>query len=140
MARLSALLVAALGTLVPGPVATLVRTCAPWDGAAIALFLTDRPPAEAYPPAPYVSVTVYRSLPEILGRRFEITPESSRIGSGQVCPATGPCRVAARATVSFAGLNRDSTVGVTYRIELGPKEVISGRIRARLNPERPMCG
>jgi hypothetical protein len=124
----------------PAPNVALVQTCAPWDGPAIALFVTDQPAVATYPSPPYSSITIYRSVSEVLNRSFEVGVTTQNVGSGGVCPAMGECTPARTATVSFGGLEADSTVAVTYRIEASPDRVIAGKGRARLNPAHEMCG
>jgi hypothetical protein len=120
--------------------ASLVQTCAPWDGPAVALFLTDEPSTAAYPQPPYSGITVYRSVPEALGHRFDVGPATQDIGNAQICPAAGECQPVRAASVTFRGLAADSTVAITYRLELTSGRVITGQARARLHPLMEMCG
>jgi hypothetical protein len=125
----------------PGPTlnTVLVETCAPWDGPAVALFLTEHAAVDSYPSPPYSAITVYRSLPQLLGRRFEVGPDTPNLGSGQVCPGAGSCTPAPGATIAFGGLNPDGTVGVIYRLEVAGGPVQTGRVRARLSPMPRRC-
>lgn len=120
--------------------ASLVQTCAPFDGPAVTLFLTDEPSEAAYPPAPYSGITIYRSVSEVQGHRFDVGPGTQNIGNAQICPATGECEPAQAAAVTFRALEADSTVAVTYRLELVSGRVITGQTRARLHPRAEMCG
>ena len=120
--------------------AALVQTCAPFDGPAIALFLTERPPVAAYPEPPYWAITVYRSISDVLGRDFDVSLETQNLGQGQVCPSVGACYPAPEASVSFRRLDADSTVEVTYRFVLSSDSVITGGARARLHPAAGRCG
>ena len=133
-----------LGCATPGPQApilnaVLVETCAPWDGPAVALFLTEQPAVDSYPSPPYSAIVVYRGLSQLLGRRFEVGPDTPNLGSGQACPAAGSCAPAPGATIAFGGLNPDRTVGVTYRLEVAGRPVLTGRARARLSPMPRRC-
>lgn len=119
--------------------AVLVETCAPWDGAAVALFLTERAAVDSYPSPPYSAITVYRDLPKLLGRRFEVGRDTPNLGSGHACPATGPCVPAPGASIAFGGLNPDGTIEVTYRLEASGGAVLTGRARARLSPIPRRC-
>jgi hypothetical protein len=118
----------------------VIPTCAPWDGPAVALFLTERPATRGYPAAPYSSITVYRGLTDVLGRRFEVGPATSNLGFAQDCPKIDACSPARAATVTFGGLNSDSTIAVTYRLELHSGRVLGGQIRPRLYPPAGFCG
>jgi len=119
--------------------AMLLETCAPWDGPAVALFLTEQAAVDSYPSSPYSSITVYQSLAELLGRRFDLGPDTPNLGSGSVCPATGECATAPVAMIAFGGLNPDSTIGVTYRLEAADGRVLSGAAQARLSPIPRRC-
>ena len=118
----------------------LVQTCAPWDGPAVALFLTDQPAVATYPSAPYSSIVVYRSLSAALGKRFDIGPEAQNVGYAQSCPVGGECQPARGAWVSFGGFNADSTVQVEYRIDMTTARVMRGSVRARFHPTAALCG
>lgn len=126
--------------LEPAPNAALVQTCAPWDGPAIALFLTDQPAVATFPARPYSAITIYRGLPEVLGHHFDVGPEIQDLGRGEICPATGECRPAQVASVTFGQLDADSTVQVTYRLEAPPERAMGGTGRARLHPATGFCG
>jgi hypothetical protein len=134
----------ALGCATPlpqGPTlnAVLVETCAPWDGPAVALFLTEQPAVDSYPAPPYREITLYHRLPQLLGRRFEVGPDTPNLGSGQSCPAAGDCAPVPSATIAFGGLNPDGTIGVIYRLEVAGGPVQAGRARARLSPVPRRC-
>jgi hypothetical protein len=120
--------------------AALVPTCAPWDGSATALFLTEQSAVATYPQPPYWAITIYRSVPDIVGRDFVVSAETQNLGQGQVCPSVGACYPAPEASVSLSRLNADSTVDVRYRFDLTPDSVITGKARARLYPASGMCG
>ena len=124
----------------PGPNAALVQTCAPWDGAAVALFLTDQPPVPTYPTAPYTEITLYHGVSEITSRRFEIGPETPNTGFAQECPQAGVCVPARAASVAFGELNADSTIAVSYRLESASGRVVRGEVRPRLSPMAARCG
>ena len=118
----------------------LVQTCAPWDGPAVALFLTDQPAVATYPSAPYSSIVVYRSVSDVLGKRFDVSPETQNVGYAQICPSGGECQPARGAWVSFGAFNADSTVRVEYRIDMAPDRVMRGKARARFHPTAALCG
>ena len=124
----------------PGPNAALVQTCAPWDGAAVALFLTDQPSVPTYPTAPYTEITVYHGVSQITGRRFDVGPDTPSTGFAQECPQTGACAPARTASVAFGELNADSTIAVSYRLESASGRVLRGEVRPRLSPMAALCG
>jgi hypothetical protein len=127
-------------SLPSAPNAALVQTCAPWDGPAVALFLTDQPAVATYPSAPYAAIMVYRSISAVVGHHFDVSPESQNLGQAQICPAVGECQPANGASVSFRELRADSTVEVEYRLDLAPNRVMTGKGRARFYPTAALCG
>jgi len=124
----------------PPPYAALLQTCAPWDGPAVALFLTDVPAAASYPPPPYSAITIHRGIAAVLGHGFEVGSETRELGFGQICPADDECRPARSASITFSGMNADSTVQVAYRFELAQGGILKGKARARFHPEPALCG
>jgi hypothetical protein len=119
--------------------ATLMPSCAPWDGPAVTLFLTSRPTI-SHPVPPYSAIMVYRSVTQVLGRRFEVSPMTPNLGVGQVCPLDGDCSSSDAAWVNFGGLNPDSTLEITYSIEQASGPTSHGRVRARFHPNAAFCG
>jgi hypothetical protein len=119
--------------------AVLLETCAPSDGPAVTLFLTEQAAVDSYPSPPYLAISVYRPLRQILGRRFDLSPDAPGPGSGQACGAGGTCAPAPGATIAFGGMNADSTIGVTYRLDAADGRVLSGAVRARLSPVPRRC-
>lgn len=61
------------------------------------------------------------------------------------CGASGPGAAPSdgpgdAAWVSFGGLETDSTIAVTYRVEVSSGRLLRGRARARLHPRSMFCG
>jgi hypothetical protein len=140
LAGMIALACTAPESLGPGLNAALVQTCAPWDGPAVALFLTDQPAVATYPTPPYSAITVYKGVSEVMGRHFTVSPDSQNVGYANACPAVGDCQPARSASVTFHQLDADSTVEVEYRIDFALNRIVSGRVRARLHPAAGFCG
>jgi hypothetical protein len=122
------------------PSATLLQTCAPWDGPAVSLFLTDSPAVSTYPAPPYRSITIYRDVSEVLGEQFEVTAITQQVGIAQDCAPAGRCTPVVGAAVQFGGLGADSTILVTYRFQRAGGGVQSGIVKARLYPQARLCG
>jgi hypothetical protein len=122
------------------PSATLLQTCAPWDGPAVSLFLTDSPAVSTYPAPPYRSITIYRDVSEVLGEQFEVTAITQQVGIAQDCASAGRCTPVVGAAVRFGGLGADSTILVTYRFQRAGGGVQSGIVKARLYPQARLCG
>jgi hypothetical protein len=120
--------------------AALVQTCAPWDGPAVSLFLTGVAAAPGYPTAPYSAITIYKSVSQIEGRQFSVSSSTSNLGSAEDCPRVGECGQVAGASISFGALAADSTMTVTYRLDLGAGRVLRGAVQPRLYPPPGFCG
>lgn len=120
--------------------ASLVQTCAPWDGPAVGLYLTTLPPASTYPEPPFLAVMVYKSVPDIQGKSFTVSPGTTNLGSAQDCSSASSCVPADQARISFGLLAADSTIQVTYRIEFPSDRVLVGQVRPRLLPAPGLCG
>lgn len=120
--------------------ASLIQTCAPWDGPAVGLYLTTAPPASTYPDPPYLSITVYKGVPDIQGNSFTVSPGTTNLGSAMDCPTTSSCVPAELARVSFGMLAGDSTIQVTYRIEFPSDRILVGQVHPRLLPAPGLCG
>lgn len=120
--------------------ASLVQTCAPWDGPAVGLYLTATAPTSTYPEPPFLSVMVYKSVPDIEGKTFTVSPGTTDLGSAQDCSSTSSCVPADKARVSFGVLAADSTIQVTYRLEFSSTRILVGQVRPRLLPAPGLCG
>jgi hypothetical protein len=130
----------AAGTTAGPTNASLIQTCAPWDGPAVGLFLTTTAPVTSYPDPPYLSITVYKGVPDIQGRSFTVSPGTAELGSAQDCSTISSCVPAEEARVSFGLLGSDSTIQVTYRIEFASDRILTGQVRPRLLPAPGLCG
>jgi len=119
--------------------AKLARSCAPFDGPAVTLYLSDHPIEGAVPTPPYKMISVYRGLDEVLGHRFEI--ESTQLGSAGECLSASDCRsYVGGAVINFGALGSDSTITVSYRIFLSAENELSGSVYPKLDPAPALCG
>jgi hypothetical protein len=60
--------------------AVIYRTIAPWDGAAVQLFLSEKPLTQGAPDKPRVSVRIYQSASEVSKKRVHLDSKESRAG------------------------------------------------------------
>jgi hypothetical protein len=120
--------------------ASLIQTCAPWDGPAVGLFLTTSPPPSTYPEPPYLSITVYKSVSEIQGKSFTVNSGTAQLGIAQDFPTIVSCAIAEEARVTFGFLGSDSTVQVSYRLEFSKNRILVGQVRPRLRAAPGLCG
>lgn len=83
----------------PSVYATLTRSCAPFDGPAVTLYLSEHPIEGAVPAPPYDMISVYRGLGEVLGQ--SILVESTQVGSAVKCLSASDCRPYSGAVIKF---------------------------------------
>lgn len=128
------------GALFGPSYAIVTHDCAPWDGAATTFLLSDRPMKGAHPEPPWRRITIYQSLPSVLGHAFDVTQLTTQVGIGHECKRNGDCRGADSASIRFGPAQPDKTVEVTYRFDFGKGDIVAGTVRAELRLERTMCG
>jgi hypothetical protein len=118
----------------------LRNTCAPWDGPAVTLTLSDHDPAGASPDSPAILVTLYRASGDLSGRAFTVTDQTDRVGSASLCATNTDCTTLPSATVDFARFTaREAPSGVlTARLPDG--HILRARFVARRSTESALCG
>ena len=119
--------------------ASLHETCAPTDGPAMTLYLTEQPVATSTPERPYTSVSVYHTAAALAGKRFTISSGSLGIGVAQDCPAQGDCTSPPSVTVTFGDLHADSTIAVTYKVTRNGGQLVAGSTVAKIQPGHRIC-
>jgi hypothetical protein len=92
------------------------KAVAPWDGAAVQLFLAEKPMAKMVPVAPFVSVRVYRGVAELSGQRVRLGGEESRAGNAQWSPRPGQGSPLAWAEVRFEEIKEGEPVRGQYEL------------------------
>ncbi len=122
------------GPAQPALYARLARSCAPFDGPAVTLYLSDHPIEAAVPSPPYRMISVYRAVDDVLGHSFTLE-NSAQLGSASNCVTESDCRPSVTTSVSFGALGSDSIVKVSYRFD-----TLSGSVSPRLDPTPAFCG
>ena len=93
----------------------------------------------AGPSNAYLSITVYKGVPDVQGKSFTVSASTTNLGYAQDCPSISGCSPAEEARVSFGLLAADSTIEVTYRLEFSDR-TRTGQVRPRLLPAPGLCG
>jgi hypothetical protein len=83
---------------------------------------------------------VYQSVADVQRKTFTVDPGTTNLGFAQDCPTLAGCTPAESARISFGTLGTDSTVQVTYRLELGGGRILTGQVHPRLYPAPGFCG
>lgn len=122
------------------PVAWAYDDCAPWDGAALSVFLgTEVPTGASDPTLPYVRVTVY-SRDLVPGSTVEWTEPYGQVGNAERCLTSGPCELATSARVSFVAPSGGEDFAGVVHVEFGAAPPTVGGFRATLLPRESFCG
>ena len=121
----------------PSVYASLTRSCAPFDGPAVTLYLSEHPIEGAVPAPPYDMISVYRGLDEVLGQSILVT---TQVGSAVKCLSASDCRPYSGAVIKFGALRSDSTISVNYRIFLSAESELSGSLSPKLDPAPALFG
>lgn len=134
---------ASLPTVPPGyGFAYATAACAPWDGPATALSLgpsaPDSTPGGA-PPAPYISIAIWRPLDSLPGARMDLAG-SANLGAAIACRAPGDCERASAATIRFQPAGPDSVLEGSIDLSFPTRGHVAGGFRATWRSQLVPCG
>jgi translocator protein len=114
--------------------------CAPWDGAATSIYLSDSPAGAQLPPeAPYLQLVIYRGGGDLAGRRVTLGHQEDGSGIAVHCRAGGACSTADDGTVEFGPPDASGALTGAYHLVFadGP---VSGVFHAVWSPRTALCG
>jgi tryptophan-rich sensory protein len=117
-----------------------VADCAPWDGAATSIYISEVGDAERLPPAaPYLHIIVYEAGERLPGLQVTLGGQDAGSGAAVRCQADDECAASNAGTVEFGKSEPDGALLGAYRLEFadGP---VSGTFRALWNRRTAMCG
>jgi hypothetical protein len=118
------------------PYAEAHADCAPWDGAATAIVLSETPIGGALT-APYLAISVYRSLSDV-GGTTRVEGEHAHSMSARMCPGDGPCIPADGGSVELTPAN--GTIRGRYTLRLTDGRMLTGSFAAPVKALRVLCG
>jgi hypothetical protein len=110
--------------------------CAPWDGPATTIILSESPPDDSLT-GPYLSITVYRS-PTQAGGRTRVDDDQLQGMSARFCPGDGPCIPADAGWVDLtpgSGVLRGR-----YSLRLPDGRTLRGSLTAPVERGQMLCG
>jgi hypothetical protein len=110
--------------------------CAPWDGAATTIELSDSPSGQPMT-APYLHISVYRGISDNAGRAVLDGMQSGSL-SATMCTAEGACVSVDSGWVDLAP--KESTLAGQYSLHLSDGRTISGKFTAPIISMRVLCG
>lgn len=92
------------------PVAFAEPECAPWDGAAVAIYLVDAHPEGNTVPYPHLRISIWRSAAEVAGRIIRWRGDNRSIGVAVRCSDAGKCQRANSVEVRFRLREADGSI------------------------------
>lgn len=106
------------------------KTVAPWDGAAVHLYLAEKPLVERKPAAPYVLLQIYQGAERLSKQRVRVEGKESRQGSATWRQQEGKDTPLDWAEIDFEEIQKGKPVKGTYELAFpdGTKE--RGRFEA----------
>lgn len=118
------------------PYAVIRNSCAPWDGPAVAIYLTKTQVTSNDVPFPYIGISLWRSFPPPLNQPISLQAEQ---GAGNRCRSSQECESAVAATVTFTSYDDNGAAG-TYELKFKNGEVERGSFQGRWQRIRQFCG
>ncbi len=114
--------------------------CAPWDGSATSIYLSESPDADLLPPPPpYLQLIIYEPRARLASRRIEFGRVEGGSGIAVRCQAGGGCATSNRGTVAFDASEPDGTLRGSYRLTFSG-DTVAGTFRARWSTRAAICG
>jgi len=123
----------------PPTLGVAVADCAPWDGSATSIFLSDAPDERLPPPLPYLQLIIYEPGPRLTTRRIELGRMEDGSGIALRCQSGGACATSNRGTVEFDAPGPDGSLAGAYRI-IFSGDTVAGTFRAGWSPRTAICG
>jgi hypothetical protein len=120
--------------------ATAQPDCAPWDGAATTIALSDAP-LEASPEArPTLRLTIYQPLHSVGGARWMLGESKPGGAMALWCPSAGDCATIGDGWVEVNPLRDGGSLGGRYRLRLADGSLLTGQFAAEVRRIRMLCG
>lgn len=119
--------------------ALIQASCAPWDGPAINITLTQEPPQCKRTMEPCISMGVWRGLPIHPGQEVKFG-SGSDAGFASRCKKVGYCERAESGTIIFESYQEGSGASGHYELHFKGGETLSGTFDAKWCDTRVVCG
>lgn len=115
-------------------------SCAPWDGPAMAITLTQSPvDPKAFPKPPYLGINIWNELPLHDGQVLKFT-YSSKLGSVTRCLKEASCEVATSAEVHVDSVKSGSGATGHYDIHFKNGDTVTGSFDVKWRDFHQRCG
>lgn len=113
--------------------------CAPWDGMATSVFMTDAP-EDSTPPYPLLRISVYHDLESVSGARWIVGESKPDAAAGVMCPAQGACIGAIGGWVYFERTAGTGVLRGSYELTMPDGSRLTGSFVAPVKDTRALCG
>jgi hypothetical protein len=118
---------------------TIQSSCAPWDGPAIGITLTNEPAQCKRTTEPFISIGIWRGLPVKAGQVVKFA-SGSDAGFASRCKTEGHCERAESGTIWFDRYEEGSGASGRYELHFKGDETLSGTFDVKWCEERVICG
>ena len=117
--------------------------CAPWDGAAMSIYLGASPvfSTGTIPDStPYLNVVVWRAPESLAGGTFDVSAVS-KLGAAVICRRSPTdCERASAGTVHFRSARRNGAFEGTIDVTFPKRGRVAGGFHATWHPRLALCG
>ena len=118
---------------------TMQSSCAPWDGPALGITLTNQPAQCKRTSEPFISIGIWRGLPVQSGQVVKFAPGSDA-GFASRCKKEGDCERAQSGSITFDRYEAGSGASGRYELHFKNDETLSGTFDVKWCEERVVCG
>ncbi|MDH4132677.1 MAG: hypothetical protein OEW17_07790 [Gemmatimonadota bacterium] len=119
--------------------AVAIGECAPWDGAATTVYLTEVPYSDQLP-RPYLRLAVYHGINEVAGQRWDVGAGHEQDGLPSLCPAGGACVNARSGWIAFGARSAEDPLEGSYDITFENGQRLAGGFSAPVLERLALCG
>jgi hypothetical protein len=121
------------------PIAFAEDECAPWDGAAVAIYLVNTEMEGDTPPVPYVRIAIWRSAADVGGETIQWRGKDESMGVAVRCSEVGRCQRAQSVTLHFRAREPNGAIPGTLELQFEDGAPIHGGFRATWRQGRVFC-
>lgn len=119
------------------PYAVVRDSCAPWDGPAVAIYLTKSKVTAREIPEPSITINLWRQLPPPINQPISL--QSGGLGVATRCLHAEDCEAAIGATITFTSYS-DSSISGSYELKFKNGDVERGSFQAAWQHYPERCG
>ncbi len=116
----------------------ITKTCAPWDGAALTILISAKPQDCDKIEAPYLRVTIWKSIANVSGKEFTFPDNKVGIISKQV--EKDKYVIAKMGTIKFNKSDDKSEVVFEIDVEFEDGEKVKDKFKAKWCLSQRICG